>query len=411
MTATLVLAVFSACASTPPRIQKKTKPKIEKKVSRDQDNSSKPSLLKQATSYFAPEPKASTLLPYQKDLSRARSRFNAQEYPEAEFYLKKTLLQFPDEPSALKLLPWTYFFQSRYGKALLAFERNYSIDPRDPETLAGMGWCYLSMNNFPQALETFNKAEKFSPDGLFEIQKGRAVVYLKQKNPEKALPHLNEIYNSREVEIILAFWQSNGDKLSESSYPVLPEKPDSPSLFTLPVDGPRYLGMLWGLNRPQNVSPELETAWRYYRQGLYRRALSAFENLSEKSSRTLDAQNGLAWSYLKNKNIQEADRVFNRTAQTYPKFPGVVNGLQASENLKMQKAAFAQYYFDLDKSKIAEKKFEALRQEFPDWAYSYVQLGRIALKNKAPKTALGFFQTALELAPSKQRRSCRSGRI
>ena len=154
-----VLVFFSACASTPPKIFKKSKPKIEKSVSKDSD----PSLLKKATSFFQPAPKAPPLLPYQKDLKVAQYRYNLQEYPEAEFYLKKTLLQVPDDPSALQLLPWTYFYQKRFDKALLAFERNHSANPRDPGTLAGMGWCYLSMNNYPQALDAFARPEKFSP--------------------------------------------------------------------------------------------------------------------------------------------------------------------------------------------------------------------------------------------------------
>lgn len=396
---TVFLVFLSGCSGIPPKIHTKPRPKIEKSVSKDTQKTLKPSLLRQATSFFKPAPKAPPLLPYQKDLNIARYHYNLQEYPETEFYLKKTLLQVPDEPSALKLLPWTYFYQKRYDKALLAFERKQAIDPRDSSALAGMGWCYLIMNNFPQALESFARAEKFLPGGLYDIHKGRALIYLKQKDLSRALPHLKKIYNPREIEKILAFWQSERDKISASSYPVLPDNSGSPSLFTLPVDGPRYLSMLWGLNRPKNNAPELETAWKYYRQGLYRRALTAFQNLSKTLSQTLDAQNGLAWSYLKNKQIQKADLVFNKITQTYPKFIGVVTGLQESENLKMQKAAFAQYYFDLNKLRIAKQKFEAIKEAFPYWPYSYVQLGRIALKNNDLETAQNLFLKALELAP------------
>ncbi len=398
----LVLIFFSACASTSSQAPQKSHKKIERAVSNDKEKTSESSFLQKTTNFFQPPPKVPPLLPYQRDLKAAQYRYNLQEYPEAEFYLKKTFMQFPNEPSALKLLPWTYFYQRQYDKALLAFERHLAMDPRNPVALAGMGWCYLSMNNHRQALEAFAKAEKFSPGGLYDVHKGRAVIYLKQRNPEKALPSLNEIYNSREVEKILAFWESEVDKLTASSYPVLPEGSDSPSLFTLPVDGPRYLSMLWGLNRREKASPELETAWKYYRQGLYRRALTAFQNLPEALRPTLDAQNGLAWSHLKNKEIQKADQVFNRIVKRYPNFPGVVNGLQESENLKLGKAAFAQYYLDLNKLRIAQSKFEALQKELPDWAYSYVQLGRIALKNSDPETAQKLFLKAQMLDPDSE---------
>ncbi len=398
----LVLAFLSGCASSPPKIEKKPKPKIEKSVSPEKEKSQKTSLLKKATSYFIPKPEAPPLQPYQKDLQAARYRYHLQEYPETEFYLKKVLLQFPDEPSALKLLPWTYFFQGRYDKALRSFERNHAIHPRDPSTIAGMGWCYLSMNNHKKALDTFASAEKYSPVNLYDIHKGRAVIYLKQKNTEKALPHLQKIYNSQEIEHLLVFWQTDGDKLSESSFPVLPETPDTLSLFTLSVDGPRYLSMQWGLGRTENASPELEEAWRFYRQRLYRRALQAFQNLPENLNQSLDAQNGLAWSYLKNKEIQKADEVFERMAQIYPKFPGVVKGLQESENFKMQKASFARYYFDRNKLRIAEEKYEALRKEFPKWARSHVQLGMIALRYNNFESARNFLDKARELAPENE---------
>lgn len=395
----LILAVFSACASSSSKNPQRPKQKYERAILEGKEKTPKPSLFKKATDFFKPVPTAPPLLPYQRDLKAAQYRYNLQEYPEAEFYLKKTFLQFPDEPSALKLLPWTYFYQKRYDKALLAFERHLTVDPRNAAAHAGAGWCYLSMNNYRQALDAFAQAEKFAPGGFFDIHKGRAIIYLKQKSPKKALPSLNEIYNSREVDKLLAFWESEGDKLAESSYPVLPENSVATSLFTLPVDGPRYLSMLWGLDRPGKKLPELETAWRYYRLGLYRRALTAFQNLPEPLNQTLDAQNGLAWSYLKVKEIQKADQVLNRVAQSYPKFLGVMNGMRESENFKMQKAAFAQYYLDLNKLKIAESKFEALKKDFPAWAYSYVQLGRIALKNNDPETARPLFLKAEVLAP------------
>jgi tetratricopeptide (TPR) repeat protein len=392
------LIFFSACSSTPPQIPKKSKPTYERAISKNEEKKPTPTLLEKATTFFGGKPKAPPLLPYQKDLKAAQHRYNLQEYPETEFYLKKTLLQVPDEPSALKLLPWTYFYQRKFDKALLAFERNQTINRRDPDTLSGMGWCYLAMNNFKQALEAFAKAEKYSPEG-HEIHKGRAVIFLKQKNPARALPSLEKIYTPREIEKVLAFWKSDSENISASSYHVLPDESGASSLLTLPVDGPRYQSMLLGLNRPTLKSPELDTAWRYYRQKLYRRALMAFKNLPEPLNLTLDAQNGLAWSYLKTKQIQQADQVFNRVAKTYPKFIGIVKGLQESENFKLQKAAHAQYYLGLNKLRMAEKKYRALMEEFPDWAHSYAQMGRIALKLYNLEVAREFLHTALKLDP------------
>lgn len=395
----LTSALIPACSSTPPpRIAKKPKPTYEQLHSSPIEKEPTPTLLEKTTTFFIGEPKAPPLLPYQKDLQDAQYRYNLQEYPEAEFYLKKALIKIPDEPSALKLLPWTYFYQQKYDKALLAFERGHAINSKDSGTLAGMGWCYLAMNNLIQARDTFRQVDENSPGG-YDAHKGRAILFLKQKNPSRALPFLQKIYTSRETERILAFWDSEGEKIFTSSYPILPVTPGSASLLTLPVDAPRYQSMLRGFKKQEYDSPELEKAWRFYRQRLYSRALKAFQGLPDTVSNTLDAQNGLAWSYFKNKKIQKADRVFKRIAETYPRFIGIVNGLQASENFKLQKADHAQYYLDLNKLRMAETKYRGLIKQFPNWAHSYAQMGRIALKLYNIEEARKFLHSALKLDP------------
>jgi len=382
--AVLIIASCCACAS----------PKSHGEFSKGA--SAKPSFFKEATALVNPRQEAPPPLSYEKDLQFARHQYNLQKYDVAEYYLEKTLLQAPDEPSALKLIPWTYFFQRRYEKALLAFERNHTIHPDDPNFLAGMGWCYLGLDNEPQALITFSKAEKFS-DALYDISKGKAIIYLKQKNLEKALPALQKIYNSQEIESILALWEPQGKPRPGGSLPVVSDDPDQPSLFTLPVEHPRYRSVLWALDSPENEA--LETAWRYYKKKLYRRAVQAFQALPEPLLNSIDAQNGLAWSLLKSRKIIEADTVLRNLSQTYPRFIGAVKGMQKSENLKMAKAATARYYLDLKKTRIAEKKIKALQKEFPDWAFPYAQLGMLALQKGNLDAADDFFQQSLQLDP------------
>jgi tetratricopeptide (TPR) repeat protein len=382
--ATLILAFCCACASfNGPR-------------GSSPQTTAEPSLFKKAAALVVPQKKTPPALPHEKDLQFARHQYNLQNYDVAEFYLKKTLLQSPDEPTALKLLPWTYFFQKRYDKALLAFERNHTIHPKDAGFLAGMGWCYLALNNDPQALITFTKAEKFS-NGLYDISKGKAILYLKQKNLEKAVPALQKIYNAQEIESFLAFWRSLGDPISDAFLPVIPDKPGAPSLFTLPLERPRYRSVLWTFDPPENDA--LEVAWRYYQKKLYRRATEAFRALPPAVANSLDAQNGLGWSLLKSKKILQAERVFKEISFTHPKFIGVVEGMQESENLKMVKAEGAEFYLNLKKFRIAEKKIKALKEEFPDWAYPYVQLGLLELRNGNYEAADELLQQSLQLAP------------
>ena len=48
-----------------------------------------------------------------KDLQFAIQQFNQNKFEVAEFYLKKVLVKFTDNPTAIKRLPWTYFYQKR----------------------------------------------------------------------------------------------------------------------------------------------------------------------------------------------------------------------------------------------------------------------------------------------------------
>ena len=382
-----MIVVFSGCTTskTPAILQN--------------NGESNPSLLNKAAAVLSPKPKPVPLLPHQIDLKTARRQYNLQKYDVAEFFLKKTLLQVSDEPSALKILPWTYFFQKQYGKAISAFQRNLAINPRDAGSLAGIGWCYMSLNNHRQALEKFSDAEKYSPES-YEIQKGMAIIHLRQKNIAGALPFLEKIYHPKEVESFLDYWKSVMKKSPETTLPVITDSQDAPSLFTLPVEHPRYRSILWTLNQPENEL--LEEAWRFYRKNLYRRALQAFMELPEPVLQSLDAQNGLAWSYLENKQIKNADQVFKGLSKTYPNFIGVTKGLRQSEALKMRKAGFAKYYQDLKKDRIAEEKYRALTEEFPDWTYPHAQLGLIELKNGNIENAEALIQKSLALDPENE---------
>ncbi|MCH7501023.1 MAG: hypothetical protein IH886_13640, partial [Nitrospinae bacterium] len=57
----------------------------------------------------------------QLDLEFALEQFKANQFEVAEYYLKKSLMESPENPQAIRFLPWTYFFQKRYDKALIAF--------------------------------------------------------------------------------------------------------------------------------------------------------------------------------------------------------------------------------------------------------------------------------------------------
>ena len=53
----------------------------------------------------------------------------------------------------IAILPWTYFFQKRYDKAVIAFGQAHTFDKKNTTSLIGMGWCYFSLKEYEKALE------------------------------------------------------------------------------------------------------------------------------------------------------------------------------------------------------------------------------------------------------------------
>ena len=113
-----------------------------------------------------------------RDLQFALQQFNQGRFKIAEFYLKKTLVKSPDNPTAIKLLPWTYFYQKHYDKALTAFRRSKVLYRKNSESSIGMGWCYFGLRNYERAIEQFEYAEKLSGDH-YQINKGKGFAQLK----------------------------------------------------------------------------------------------------------------------------------------------------------------------------------------------------------------------------------------
>ena len=117
-----------------------------------------------------------------KDLQFAIQQFNQNNLKTSEFYLKKILIKSPDNKTSINLLPWTYFYQKRYDKALKAFKRAKTYYPKKPETFIGMGWSYFGVKKYERAVEQFNYAMTFNGDP-YQISKGKAFIYLKMNYP------------------------------------------------------------------------------------------------------------------------------------------------------------------------------------------------------------------------------------
>ena len=331
-------------------------------------------------------------LPYARDLTVARMQFNRREYDSAEFFLRKTLIQAPEQERALRLLPRSYFFRGDILRALAAFQRLNTVLPRDPDPFLGMGWCYLLMKRYNESKDAFAHAERLDPALMPETRKGKALIYWRQKRRDRALDEFQKIFSPERMQEVLSYLEALDDS---AFFDLSPADPGAPSLFALPPERPRYPGALWSLGEDRTA--DLDAAWAHFHRQSYGMAQKAF--LDSDLAASLDAKNGLAWSYLEDRQIREAETVFRAILAEHPNFIGAVLGMRKVDSQKMKKAAFGQYYLDLNKIRIAEKNFSDLAGEFPQWAHPRVRLGEIETHKGNHQRAIKHFRKALALEP------------
>ena len=208
----------------------------------------------------------------EQDFLFAQHQFNRREFSVSEFYLKKALANRPGDLRALSLLPWSYFFQKRFDKAIIAFKHSHSFNNKDPIALIGMGWCYFSLKYYEKALESFDRAERLMPNS-YEVHKGRSFIYLEQKREDLANQELRQIFNIQKMENIFQMWQEWTQKNPDKVWEIVPSGADSTSIFTLPVEHPRYRSSLLGLPIIKGSS-ELDEAWRAFNEAKYNKAIN-----------------------------------------------------------------------------------------------------------------------------------------
>ena len=333
-----------------------------------------------------------------QDFLFAQHQFNRHEFSVSEFYLKKALANRPGDIRALRLLPWAYFFQKRFDKALIAFKHSHTFKKKDPVALIGMGWCYFSLKHYERALESFDRADRLMP-GSYEVHKGRSFIYLEQKREDLAKQELSQIFNTRKMESIFKMWNEWTEENPDKVWEIVPSSADSTSIFTLPVEHPRYRSSLWG--RPLNKEgAELDQAWKAYYEAKYKKAINMFEKLSLRKKPSLDAVNGLAWSLMKAKQINKSEEVFKEILELYPRFIGAIKGMNEIRQIKKHQAVYVQYYLDLGKYRLAKEKLDELLFRYENWAHPYNQHGKIYLAQKEYDLAKEYFLEALEQEPN-----------
>ncbi len=333
-----------------------------------------------------------------KDLEFGLQQYYAGNYSLAEFYIKKTLIHSPENPVALKTLPWIFFNQNQFDKALNNFEKVHTKYPRNPKYLIGMGWCYLALQSYEKALISFKKAKSLNTES-FQATKGISYSHLFLKQFDLAKIELEQIYPFQYVYELINEWSK-----SENNQPYKPhyafQNPKSPiKIFASEAEAPRYRSILFTLPKHKK-SLKIQKAWEAYNQKRYKKALRLIQSLPPEQQKTLDAKNGLAWCLLKNEELIEARILFLEILDQNPGFIGAQQGLKSVDEVLKTKSLVAKRYYDWGKYSLSKNLYKKLIRKYPEWSHPWSMLGWIYFDNNDPETAAEYFQKALLRNPN-----------
>ncbi len=191
---------------------------------------------------------------------------------------------------------------------------------------------------------------------------------------------------------LLEQWEASNRNDFIVRWAIVPSNPDSSSIFTLPVEFPRYRSLLLGM--PTEDIEALDSAWESYYQGKYAKASNLFGGLARSNSPNLDAVNGLAWSLMHAKQINKSEKTFKEILELYPYFLGAFKGLREIEEIKKRQAVYVQNYYEY----AIDKFLKSIEHE--DYEISSAKglgLSLFAIKNYSD--AIPYLQMALKSDP------------
>jgi tetratricopeptide (TPR) repeat protein len=116
-----------------------------------------------------------------------------KDLPSAEKWLTASTTLNPKDEQTWFYLGRTKYSQTKYSSAIEAFQHCLKLDPRNPTAEYNVGLSFEGLNQNDEAIQAYQNAiawqeqnETKSPDSLV----GLARLYLRQNQPENALPYL-----------------------------------------------------------------------------------------------------------------------------------------------------------------------------------------------------------------------------
>ncbi len=216
-------------------------------------------------------------------------------------------------------LGFVYLAQGKFGESEGAFidylARTDAGTKKPHEGERGLGDLYAAQGLHAKAIPHFERALAAKP-GWKDVQSSLAWSYFRAGHTEKAARLFAKLKDSSpiEAEAGLAWVALKEDRLDNA------ETGFGRALAGLPGYGPALEG---SLELRQRRYKAFDDAWALYYAGKYRESAASFDALV-KNPRAMPAGmkpfilNGLAWSRLRLKNIDEAEKLFRASLQELP---------------------------------------------------------------------------------------------
>lgn len=118
---------------------------------------------------------------------------------------KEALAKDPADPTALRMLAWSYYRMGEYPKAEEAFIDYGRHYPAEADVYKGLAWCYYQMGEFTRSANEYQKWLSLSPESQ-EAREGIAACNIELGQDSVALEKLRPYYQLEELALKFPQW-------------------------------------------------------------------------------------------------------------------------------------------------------------------------------------------------------------
>ncbi|MBI5186921.1 MAG: tetratricopeptide repeat protein [Nitrospinae bacterium] len=240
------------------------------------------------------------------------------DYPAAIGQFQEALARDPADPTALRMLGWSYYRMGEYPRAEEAFMDYGRHYPAEPEVYKGLAWCHYQMGEFTRSVNEYQKWLSIAPQSQ-EAREGLASCYIELGQDTTAMEHMRPYYKLEELPLKFPRWHYPflllGQKgMEEKNYGAAHH--NFQAALQLKTDSPVAVE---GIKQILSIGEKrLELARQYQEKERYKVAIRFYSQISGEFPFWAEPYIGMGECFIKMNSFNEAEASFRKALYLEP---------------------------------------------------------------------------------------------